>query len=41
MGKCSEKLQYEVQKGINFATKVSSNGKYLKRDHVISLLKDM
>ena len=25
-GKCSEKLQYEVQKCINFAAKVASNG---------------
>ena len=33
-GKCSEKLQYEVQKCINFAAKVASNMKYLKRDHV-------
>ena len=39
-GKCSEKLQYEVQKCINFAAKVSSNGKYLKRDHVTPLLRD-
>ena len=29
-GKCSEKLQYEVQKCIKFAAKVASNGKYLK-----------
>ena len=29
-GKCSEKLQYEIQKYINFAAKVASNGKYLK-----------
>ena len=34
-GKCSEKLQHEVQKSINFAAKVASNGKYLKRDHVM------
>ena len=40
-GKCSEKLQYEVQKCINFAAKVASNGKYLKRDHVIPLLRDL
>ena len=33
-GKCSEKLQYEVQKCINFAAKVASNGKYLKQDRV-------
>ena len=26
-----EKLQYEVQKCINFAAKVASHGKYLKR----------
>ena len=38
--KCSEKLQYEVQKCINFAAKVASNGKYLKRDHVTPLLRD-
>ena len=31
-GKCSENLQYEVQKCINFAAKVASNGKYLKRE---------
>ena len=30
-GKCSEKLQHEVQKYTNFAAKVASNGKYLKR----------
>ena len=40
-GKCSEKLQYEVQKCINFAAKVASNGKYLKRDHVTPLLRDL
>ena len=40
-GKCSEKLQYEVQKCINFATKVASNGKYLKRDNVTPLLRDL
>ena len=40
-GKCSEKLQYEVQKCINFAAKVASNRKYLKRDHVTSLLRDL
>ena len=28
--KCSEKLQHEVQKCINFDAKVASNGKYLK-----------
>ena len=28
-GKCSEKLQHEVQKCINFAAKVASNEKYL------------
>ena len=33
-GKCSEKVQYEVHKCINFPAKVASNGKYLKRDHV-------
>ena len=37
-GKCSEKLKHEVQKCINFAAKVASNGKYLKRDHVTPLL---
>ena len=26
---------------INFAAKVASNGKYLKRDHVTSLLRDL
>ena len=30
-GKCSEKQQYEVQKCINFAAKVASNGKYRGR----------
>ena len=40
-GKCSKKLQYEVQKCINFAAKVASNGKYLKRDHVTPLLRDL
>ena len=40
-GKCSGKLQYEVQKCINFAAKVTSNGKYLKRDHVTPLLRDL
>ena len=39
--KCSEKLQNEVQKCINFAAKVASNGKYLKRDHVAPLLRDL
>ena len=40
-GKCSKKLQYEVQTCINFAAKVTSNGKYLKRDHVSPLLRDL
>ena len=40
-GKCGEKLQYEVQKCINFAAKVASNEKYLKRDHVTPLLRDL
>ena len=40
-GKCCEKLQREVQKCINFAAKVASNGKYLKRDHVAPLLRDL
>ena len=40
-GKCSEKLQYEVQKCVNFSAKVASNGKYLKRDHVTQLLRDL
>ena len=40
-GKCSEKLRYEVQKCINFAAKIASNGKYLKRDHVTPLLRDL
>ena len=39
--KCNEKLPYEVQKCINFAAKVASNGKYLKRDHVTPLLRDL
>ena len=40
-GKCSEKLQYEVQKCVNIADKVASNGTYLKRNHVIPLLRDL
>ena len=40
-GKCSEKLQYEVQKCINFAAKVTRNGKYLKRDQVNTLKRDV
>ena len=40
-GKCGEKLQYKVQKCINFAAKVPSDGKYLKRDHVTPLLRDL
>ena len=40
-GKCSEKLPYEAQKCINFAAKAASNAKYLKRDHVNPLLKDL
>ena len=40
-GKCNEKLQYEVQKCINFAAKVASNEKYLKRDHIAPLLRDL
>ena len=40
-GKCSEKLQHEVQKCINFVAKVASNGKYFKRDHVTPLLRDL
>ena len=36
-GKCIEKLQYEVEKCINFAAKVVSNGKYLRRGHVTPL----
>ena len=40
-GKCSEKLQNEVEKCTNFAAKVASNGKYLKRDHVTPLLRDL
>ena len=40
-GKSSEKMQYEVQKCINFAAKVASNGKYLKCDHVTPLLRDL
>ena len=39
-GKCSDKLQYEAQKCINFVAKVASNWKYLKRDHVTPLLRD-
>ena len=39
-GKCSENLQYEVQKCINIAAKVVSNGKYLKRD-ITPLLRDL
>ena len=40
-GKCSEKLQSEVQKYINFTAKVASNVKYSKRDHVTPLLRDL
>ena len=39
--KCGEKLEYEVQKCINFAAKVASNRKYFKRDHVTPLLRDL
>ena len=39
--KYSGKPQYEVQKCINFAAKVESNGKYLKRDHVTPLLRGL
>ena len=39
--KCSETMQHEVQKCIKFAAKVSSNGEYLKRDHVSLLLRDL
>ena len=35
------KLQYEVQKCINFAAEVTSNGKYLKRDQVNTLKRDV
>ena len=31
----------EVQKCINFSAKVASNGKYLKRDYVTPLLRDL
>ena len=40
-GKCIEKLRYDVQKCINFAAKVASNGKYFKREHVTPLLRDL
>ena len=40
-GKCGEKLQYEVQKCINFAAKMANNGKDLQRGHVTPLLKDL
>ena len=40
-GKCSEKLQHDVQKCINFAAKVASNVKYLKWDYVTPLLRDL
>ena len=40
-GKFRKKQQYEIQKCINFAWKVASNGKYLKRDHVTPLLRDL
>ena len=36
--KCHKTLQYEVQKCIKFASKVGSNGKYVKRDHLTPLL---
>ena len=35
------KLRDEVQKCINFVAKVASNRKYLKRDHVTPLLRDL
>ena len=41
MGKCSEKLQYEVQKCTNFSAKVATNRKYLKQDQVTPLLRDL
>ena len=40
-GKCSEKQLYEVQKCINIAAKVASNGKYFKRDRGTPLLRDL
>ena len=40
-GKCSEELQYKVQKYVNFAAEVACNGKYLKRYHVTPLLRDL
>ena len=41
LGQKSRILQYEVQKCINFAAKVLSNGKYLKRDHVTPPLREL
>ena len=35
------KIQDEVKKCINIASKVASKWKYLKRDHVTILLKDL
>ena len=40
-GKCSEKLQYVLQKWINSAAKVASNAKYLKPDHFTPLFRDL
>ena len=40
-GKCSEKLQYGVQKYVNFGAKVSSKLKYLKQDHITTILQDL
>ena len=34
-------MQLEVQKCINFAAKVASNGKYFKWNHVTPLLRDL
>ena len=34
-------MQYEVNKCINFDAKVINSGKYLKREYVIPILKDL
>ena len=40
-GRCSQKLLHKVQKSVNFAAKVVSNGRHVKRDRVTPLLKKL
>jgi len=40
-GKCSAKQRNQVQRSINYAAKVASNGKYKKSDHVSPLIKNL